>query len=287
MMRRTRRHQQIPDKEIEPSTTIETDTDGSDEEPMDLDHIHGDEEEEDDGEDDEEDDNNDEDEDKDPTPPPPPSKRRKKAAGTSNLSGQRTTWAQTNGKPMQHSDVQLRREYEAMKKREAKLKRRVQAYEETADTELNQDLESEDETQGNIACPLETILTTSTVKKRKTSRSATSTPRLTVLTSLATPASHSTATSRSATLSHSTPTSAMRISSSIPSPGTPQVNDALLQTSTMVSGAAGTDSLVTREKPPPLNSTPTSQLQVNQKLRIMMPLEKPSSSGRAMILRLK
>ncbi|KAJ4484456.1 hypothetical protein C8R41DRAFT_982359 [Lentinula lateritia] len=258
-MRRTPRHQQIPDKEIEPSTTIETDTDGSDEEPMDLDHIRkfnsdGDEEEE----DEEEDDNNDEDEDKDPTPPPPPSKRHKKAAGTSDLSGQRMTRAQTNGKPKQHSDAQLRREYEAMKKREAKLKRRVQAYEETADTELNQDLKSEDETQGNIvwgpvACPLETILTTSTVKKQKTGHSATSTPRLTVLTLLATPASHSTATSRSATLSHSTPTSAMRISSSIPLPGTPQVNDALLQTSTMVSGAAGTDSLVTREKPPPLN----------------------------------
>lgn len=103
-MRRTPRHQQIPDKEIEPSTTIETDTDGSDEEPMDLDHIRkfnsdGDEEEE----DEEEDDNNDEDEDKDPTPPPPPSKRRKKAAGTSDLSGQRMTRAQTNGKPKQHS----------------------------------------------------------------------------------------------------------------------------------------------------------------------------------------
>ncbi|KAJ3845644.1 hypothetical protein EV368DRAFT_90355 [Lentinula lateritia] len=241
-MRKTRRHQQILDKEIEPSTTNHTDTDGSDEELMDLDHVrksnsNGDEDEE----DDEEDDNNDEDEDKDPTPPPPPSKRRKKVAGTSDLSGQRMTRAQNNGKPKQRSDAQLRREYEAIKKREAKLKRRVQAYEEIADTELNQDLESEDETQGNIiwgpaARPLETILTTSTVKKRKTSRSATLTPRLTVLTSLATPALHSAATSRSATPSHSTPTSAMCISR-IPSPGTPQANNALLQTSTMVSGA--------------------------------------------------
>ncbi|KAJ3911373.1 hypothetical protein F5877DRAFT_86067 [Lentinula edodes] len=261
-MHRSRHHhrQQTPLEETKTSFAIHTDTDGSNEEYMVYDHISkhdsdGDEEEGDDN-----DDNNDniEDELEDCTPPPPPPKRRKKAAGRSDTSEQRmSTRVQTNGKPKEPNDAQLRREYEAMKKREAKLKKRVQAYEENVYADSNQDIESEDETQGNIiwgpaARPLETISTTNTVKKIaakkwKTNRSATSTPHSAVLTSLATSASHSTATSQSTTPSHSTPTSAMAILSStcLASPGMPQVNDAL---STTVSCTAFTE-----EKLPLLN----------------------------------
>ncbi|KAJ3859982.1 hypothetical protein EV359DRAFT_85800 [Lentinula novae-zelandiae] len=253
-MHRSRRShcQQTPLEETKTSFAIHTDTDGSDEEHMVHDYISkhdsdGDEEEGDD------DDNNNKDH-EDCTPPPPPPKRRKKAAGRSDTSDQRmSTRARTNGKPKELNDAQLRREYEAMKKQEAKLKKRVQGpYEENVDADSNQDIESEDETRGNIiwgpaARPLETISTTNTVKKiaakkRKTNRSATSTP---VSTSLATSASHSTATSRSTTPSRSTPTSAMPILSStrLASPGMLQVNDAL---STTVSS-------VTEGKLPPLN----------------------------------
>ncbi|KAJ4492461.1 hypothetical protein C8R41DRAFT_919766 [Lentinula lateritia] len=261
MHRSRRRHrQQTPLEETKTSFAIHTDTDGSDEEHMVHDHISkhdsdGDEEEGDDN--DNNNNNNIEDELEDCTPPPPPPKRRKNAAGRSDTSEQRmSTRARTNGKPKEPNDAQLRREYEAMKKREARLKKRVQGpYEENVDADSNQDIESEDETRGNIiwgpaARPLETISTTNTVKriaakKRKTNRSATSTPHSAVSTSLATSASHSTATSRSTTPSRSTPTSAMPVLSStcLASPGMPQVNDAL---STAVSS-------FTEEKLPPLN----------------------------------
>ncbi|KAJ3807035.1 hypothetical protein F5876DRAFT_80086 [Lentinula aff. lateritia] len=210
---RCRCRQQTPLEETKTSIAIHTDTDGSDEECMvhELEHISkhnsdGDEEEDDGNGNDSDNDNNNKDEHENCTPPPPPPK---KTAGRSDTSEQRmSTRARTNGKPKELNDAQLRREYEAMKKREAKLKKRVQGpYEENADAESNQDIESEDETRGNIiwgpaARPLETISTMNTVKKvaakkRKTNRSATSTPCSGVSISLAQSASHSPATSRS------------------------------------------------------------------------------------------